>query len=420
MEESLFMTVTEAGLALTDPTAYSDEARLHEALGVLRRDDPVHWVEAAGFNPFWAVTRHADIMEIERNHTLFHNAPRPLLQTAELDARQRQREADGIGLRTLIHIDDPQHRVVRAIGADWFKPRAMRGMEKRVEELARHYVDRMSEYGGECDFAAQVAVQYPLYVILSLLGLPESDFPRLLKLTQELFGGDDEELRRGTTPDDLMATLLDFFTYFQDLTNARRAIPTDDLASAIANARVDGELLSDFDTASYYVIIATAGHDTTSSTIAGGLHALIEHPDELARLQADPTLLPTAVDEMIRWVTPVKEFMRTATADTQVSGVAIKEGEAVLLSYPSANRDEAVFTDPFRFDVGRDPNKHLAFGFGVHFCLGAALARMETRALFAELLPRLESIELAGKPEWTATTFVGGLKHLPIRYRLKG
>jgi cytochrome P450 len=414
------LTVTEAGIALTDPAAYADEDRLHEALGLLRREAPVHWVEAPGFEPFWAVTRHADIMDVERDNSLFLNAPRPLLATAELDAQTRQREADGMGLRTLIHMDDPQHRVVRAIGADWFRPRAMRALGERVAELARHYVDRMADYGGECDFATQIAVHYPLYVILSLLGLPESDFPRLLKLTQELFGGADEELRRGETPAELLETLLDFFAYFQDLTNARRAAPTGDLASAIANARVDGEYLSDFDAGSYYVIVATAGHDTTSSTIAGGLHALIQHPAELARLRDDPALLPTAVDEMIRWVTPVKEFMRTAAADAEVGGVAITAGQALLLSYPSANRDEEVFEDPMRFDVGRDPNRHLAFGFGVHFCLGAALARMETRALFAELLPRLESIELAGRPEWTATTFVGGLKHLPIRYRLKG
>ncbi len=414
------LTVTEAGFALADPAVYADEARLHEALTLLRRKAPVHRVRAPGFAPFWAITRHADIMEIERDNSLFINAPRPLLQTVEMDAMAKQREAEGTALRTLIHMDDPQHRVVRAIGADWFRPRAMRAMEVRVTELARHYVDRMSEYDGECDFAAQIAIHYPLYVILSLLGLPESDFPRLLKLTQELFGGADEERRRGATPDEQMAALLDFFAYFQALTAARRAEPTDDLASAIANARVDGEYLSDFDTASYYVIVATAGHDTTSSTISGGLHALIERPGELARLRDDPALMPTAVDEMIRWVTPVKEFMRTATADNQVGGVPIKEGESLLLSYPSANRDEKVFDDPFRFDVGRDPNKHLAFGFGVHYCLGAALARMETQALFVELLPRLESVELAGRPEWVATTFVGGLKHLPIRYTLKG
>ena len=392
------LTVTDAGRVLTDPAAYADEARLHEALALLRREDPVHWVEADGYEPFWAVTRWADIMDIERNHALFHNAPRPLLATAEMDALQRQREAEGIGLRTLIHMDDPQHRVVRAIGADWFRPKAMRAMGDRIAELARRYVDQMAGLGGTCDFVQQVAVHYPLQVILSLLGLPESDFPRLLRLTQELFGGDDEEFQRGTTPDELLATLLDFFGYFQGITNARRENPTEDLASAIANARVDGEYLSDIDVASYYVIVATAGHDTTSSTIAGGLHALIDHPHELARLRRDPALLPAAVDEMIRWVTPVKEFMRTATADTEVGGVAVKEGQAVLLSYPSGNRDEEVFADPFRFDAGRDPNKHLAFGFGVHYCLGAALARMETRALFAELLPRLESIELAGPP----------------------
>ena len=414
------LTVTEAGLSLANPAAYADEDRPHRALTLLRREAPVHRVEANGYRPFWAVTRHADIMEIERDNGLFINAPRPLLTTAAMEALQRQSAAEGIALRTLIHIDDPKHRVVRAVGADWFRPRAMRALEVRVAELARRYVDRMADLGGECDFAAQVAVHYPLYVILSLLGLPESDFQRMLALTQELFGGGDEERRRGATPEAILEPLLDFFAYFQGITAARRAAPTGDLASAIANARVDGEYLSDVDTASYYVIIATAGHDTTSSTIAGGLHALIQHPAELERLRSDPGLLPTAVDEMIRWVTPVKEFMRTATADTSVGGAPVAAGESLLLSYPSANRDEEVFDDPFRFDVGRDPNKHLAFGFGVHYCLGAALARMETRALFAELLPRLESVELAGTPEWVATTFVGGLKRLPIRYTLKG
>lgn len=413
------LTVEEAGLALADPVAYTDEARLHEGLALLRRESPVHYVEPPGYYPFYAVTRHADVLDVERDHQLWLNGPRPLLGSIEFDDIRVQREAQGIGLKTLIHMDDPEHRVVRAIGADWFRPKAMRAMQTRMQELAKRYVDRMDELGGECDFVTQVAVHYPLYVILSLLGLPESDFPRLLKLTQELFGGDDVETQRGETPEEKLQVLLDFFAYFQELTAARRAHPTDDLASAIANARVDGELLNDFDTASYYVIIATAGHDTTSSTIAGGLHALLEHPGELARLRKDPGLLNLAAEEMIRWVSPVKEFMRTASADTTLHGVDIRKGESVLLSYPSANRDDAVFADPFRFDVGRDPNKHLAFGFGVHYCLGAALARMEIRALFAELLPRLDTVEIAGAPEWIATTFVGGLKHLPIRYTLR-
>ncbi|MFI0355211.1 cytochrome P450 [Actinomadura sp. 9N407] len=414
------LTVDEAGRALADPAAYADDERLHAALALLRRESPVHWVERPGYNPFWAITKHADVLEIEREHEVFLNAPRPLLASALQDEINKQRAEAGIGLRTLIHMDDPDHRVIRAIGADWFRPKAMRDLEPRIRELARRYVDRMAVLGDSCDFVKQVSVHYPLYVILSLLGMPESDFDRMLKLTQELFGGDDSEMRRGETPEEIQQVLMDFFAYFQELTEARRANPTDDLASAIANARIDGEPLNDFDTTSYYVIVATAGHDTTSSTISGGLQALIQNPRQLTRLRADPGLMPLAVDEMIRWVTPVKEFMRTATRDYKLRDVTIREGQSVLLSYPSANRDEDVFDDPFSFDVGRDPNKHLAFGFGVHYCLGAALARIEARAFFEELLPRLESIELAGTPENTATTFVGGLKRLPIRYSLRG
>ncbi len=261
-------------------------------------------------------------------------------------------------------------------------------------------------------------MNFPLYVIMSLLGLPEEDFPRMLKYTQELFGNDDEELQRGVTKEEQGLALFDMFNYFNEVTAARRRTPTEDLASAIANARIDGEPLSDIDTVSYYVIIATAGHDTTSATISGGLQALIENPDQLRRLQDDPDLMGLGAEEMIRWVTPVKEFMRTAVEDTVIRGVPIAAGESVLLSYPSGNRDEDVFTDPFRFDVGRDPNKHVAFGYGVHFCLGAALARMEVNSFFSELVPRLKSIELAGEPEHMATIFVGGLKHLPIRYEL--
>lgn len=410
--------VDEAARVFTDPTSYADEPRLHAALTHLRAHAPVSLVDSPPYRPFWAITKHADIMEIERANELFINEPRPVLATAAADDMARQQLDAGMGLRTLIHMDDPQHRVVRAIGADWFRPKAMRALKVRVDELAKIYVDKMMAAGNECDFAQEVAVNYPLYVIMSLLGLPESDFPRMLSLTQELFGGDDDEFKRGATLDEQLQVLLDFYGYFTALTAARREHPTEDLTSAIANSRVDGEPLSDIDTVSYYVIIATAGHDTTSATIAGGLQALIENPDQRNRLRANLDLMPLATEEMIRWVTPVKEFMRTATADTSIRGVPIAEGESVYLSYVSGNRDEEVFKDPFSFDVGRDPNKHLAFGYGVHFCLGAALARMEVSSFFTELLPRLKSIELNGNPELISTTFVGGLKHLPIRYEL--
>jgi cytochrome P450 len=407
-------TMDDAAKVLADPQAYADETKLHAALTHLRANAPVSRVEVPNYRPFWAITKHADVLDIERNNALFTNWPRPVLTTAEGDELQA-----AAGVRTLIHLDDPQHRVVRAIGADWFRPKAMRALKIRVDELAKYYVDKMMAVGPECDFVQEVAVNYPLYVIMSLLGIPESDFPRMLKLTQELFGSDDSEFKRGSSNEDQLPALLDMFGYFNGVTASRREQPTEDLASAIANARIDGQSLSDIETVSYYLIVATAGHDTTSATISGGLHGLIENPDQLRRLRDDPDLMPLATEEMIRWATPVKEFMRTAAEDTTVRGVPIAQGESLLLSYVSANRDEDVFANPFRFDVGRDPNKHLAFGYGVHFCLGAALARMEVSSFFSELIPRLKSIELTGHPESVATTFVGGLKHLPVRYSLR-
>ena len=413
-------TMDDAAKVLADPTAYADDARLHAALTHLRANNPVAWVDNPPYRPFWAITKHADIMAIERANDLFLSEPRPLLAPAEADDFAKAQLDAGMGLRTLIHMDDPHHRKVRAIGADWFRPKAMRDLKVQVDRLAKRYVDRLRDIGPECDFVTEIAVNFPLYVIMSLLGLPEDDFPRMHMLTQEMFGGDDEEYnKRGKSPEEQLTILLDFFTYFSELTASRREHPTEDLASAIANGRVDGEPLSDVDTASYYVIVASAGHDTTKDAISGGLLALIENPSELERLRQNMDLMPTAVEEMIRWATPVKEFMRTAAEDTTVRGVPIAKGESVYLAYVSGNRDEEVFDDPFRFDVGRDPNKHVAFGYGVHFCLGAALARMEMNSLYTELIPRLESIELAGEPELAATTFVGGLKHLPIRYSLR-
>ncbi|OBJ50658.1 cytochrome P450 [Mycobacterium sp. 1423905.2] len=409
----------DATKVLADPSAYADDERLHTGLRQLRAHHPVAWVDHPPYRPFWAITKHADILAIERENDLFISAPRPVLTPADADDLRKAQQDAGTGMRTLVQMDDLYHRKVRAIGANWFRPTAMRNLKEQVDRLAKRYVDKMREIGPECDFVTDIAADFPLYVILSLLGLPESDFPRMQTLTQEMFGRDDAEYQRSQEPQAVLAVMQDFLNYFATLTGSRRRKPTGDIASAIANGRIDGEPLSDVDTASYYVIIASAGHDTTKDAISGGLRALIENPGELARLKQDLTLMPTAVEEMIRWTTPVKEFMRTATADTTVRGVDIAKGESVYLAYVSGNRDEEVFDDPFDFDIRRNPNKHLAFGHGVHFCLGAGLARMEISSLYRELLPRLESIELAGKPELSATTLVGGLKHLPVRYSLR-
>lgn len=403
----------DAAKVLATPAAYANEAELHGALSHLRAHAPVSWVDVPDYAPFWAITKHADIMEIERANDVFTNSPRPVLVTKEADEQQA-----AVGIKTLIHMDDPQHRDFRAIGTNFFRPKAMRALKDRADELAAHFVDKMVAEGPECDFVQQVAVNYPLYMIMTLLGVPEADFASMLRWTQELFGSDDEEFRRGDSMEERAMALLEMFQYFTELTADRRANPTDDLGSTIANATINGEPLSDIETVSYYAIIAAAGHDTSSASISGGMHALLEHPDQLARLRNDPSLMPLAVEEMIRWTTPVKEFMRTAQRDYDIRGVRIAAGESVLLSYVSGNRDEEVFADPFAFDVGRDPNKHIAFGYGVHFCLGAALARLEVNSFFSALLPRLKSVELAGPAQHVATTFVGGLKHLPIRYEL--
>jgi cytochrome P450 len=407
------MTPTEAGLVFVTPEAYADPKWFHEACAVLRREDPIHLVEHPEFPPFYALTKHADVLEIELHNKEWENAPRPVLGPLEAD---RIREEQGDLLRTLIHMDDPDHRNYRGLAAEWFLPKNLAKLEGRLATLAQLSADRMVELGGRCDFARDIAMQYPLQVILAILGLPETDYPRMLQLTQELFGSSDPELSRGTSLEDLMAVIQDFFVYFTALTEARKAAPTDDLASVIANASIDGVPIGIMEQISYYVIVATAGHDTTASAMAGGMQALIEHPDQLARLRDDPSLIPTAVDEIIRWVTPVKHFMRNCTTEYTLRDHTFRPGDAVLLSYPSANRDEDVFDHPFRFDVGRSPNKHLAFGFGVHYCLGAMLARMEIKALLTELIPRLRSIELAGEPAEMQTLFVGGLKRLPVTY----
>jgi cytochrome P450 len=411
------MTPNEAGQIFVDPAAYSDDDHFHRACALLRRESPVHRVDCSPeFAPFWAITKWADIMEVEAKPQIFTNAPFPVITNIGGQEHTRQ---NGDMLRTLIHMDDPDHKVIRGVTAEWFLPRNLEKMQERMGELAKATVDRMLEFDGRCDFARDIAVNFPLDVILSILGLPKSDFPRMLSLTQELFGSSDPDMQRGRTLEDLQKVIVDFFAYFGELTRARRASPTDDLASVIANATIDGRLLDDLELISYYVIIATAGHDTTSSAISGGLQALIEHPDQLQRLRDDPSLVNKAVDEMIRWTTPVKHFMRSAQDRYALRGTTIERGDWLLLSYPSGNRDEDVFDDPFRFDIARTPNKHLAFGFGVHFCLGAMLARMEMKALFSELVPRLDSVALAGEPALMQTLFVGGLKRLPIEYSVR-
>lgn len=406
----------EAGNMITVPASWGTFDEFHAKLALLRKHDPIHLVNAPDHYPFWLLTKNADIFEIEAKSNIFLNEPRPILANAEADDHTRN---NGNMLRTLIHMDEPDHAEYRKVAADWFLPKNLARLDARMSELAKQSVDKMSDLGGKCDFSRDIALQYPLQVILAILGLPETDYQRMLMLTQEMFGNADPDLQRGTTIEDLTQVINDFFIYFSELSASRKSTPTHDLASTIANGEVYDKPLGDVEMISYYIITATAGHDTTSAAIAGGMLSLLQNPDQLKRLQDDMSLLPTAVDEMIRWVSPVTHFMRTATEDYTIRNTTIKAGESVLLSYPSGNRDEDTFTDPFKFDVGRTPNRHLAFGFGIHYCLGAMLARMEMRTFFNELIPRIKTMELAGDYAHIHTTFVGGLKRLPVTYSLK-
>ena len=406
--------------ALVDTAHWGDEAWVHEQFTWLRRHAPIRRMAPNGFDPFWCITRHADIKAIEADKTLFINDPRPILGARMFGAVVQQLFGRRHLVRSLVTMDDPDHGRYRTLTQQWFRGGSLRRLAGRIDQLAAEYVDRLADLGGECDFAKDVAIWYPLRVIMSILGVPEEDEPLMMKLTQELFGSTDPDNRRSFEPNALMDTVLDFEAYFSELSRSRRAHPTSDVASVIANARIDGQPIPDLEANGYYQIIATAGHDTTSSATAGGLLALIEHPGEMAKLRSDPDRhMAGALDEMIRWVSPVRQFMRTATADCTVAGTPIAAGESCALWYPSANRDEAVFEDPFAFRVDRHNANHLAFGFGAHVCLGQHLARMEMGAFFRELLRRVGHIELNGEPLYTQSAFVGGLKSLPIRYRFK-
>jgi len=413
--------------AVIDPQSYANDKSLHDALRWLRHNNPLGRVVSEEFDPFWMVTKHADILEVSRQNDLFHNGDLQTTLTPKLIDQKIRAMTGGSPhlVRSLVQMDPPDHPKYRILTQAWFLPQNIRKLEERIRTIAKAHVDRMADMGGECDFVNDVALTYPLRVIMEILGVPEQDEPLMLKLTQELFGATDPDLNRSHEEISLdfdrnlanvQSVLADFFAYFDAITQDRRAHPREDVASVIANGQIDGHPLGSFEAMSYYVIVATAGHDTTSSSTAGAVWGLCEFPEEFAKTKADPALIPGLVEEAIRWTTPVKHFMRSATADTEMRGRQIKKGDWLFLSYPSGNRDEEVFDEPDAFRVDRKPNKQLSFGYGAHVCLGQHLARMEMRILFEEIFARVKSIELNGEPKRSAATFVGGPKTVPIRY----
>ncbi len=413
---------------IVTPAVYADMKTLDATFARLRAEDPVAWCEPEAFRPFWAITKHADIMDVSRQNSLFTNGQREMLSYHDAEKGVYAKFGQPHLLKTLVQLDDPLHYKLRHLTQEWFMPQNVKKREDAIRTIAKQYVDRMEDLGGECDFQRDVALYYPLRVIMQILGVPESDEPMMLKLTQEIFGAQDEDFARNkdvlATRDveaglaSIQQTLAEFFMYFTSITADRRANPKDDVSTIIASGMIDGEPIGQLEAMSYYIIVAAAGHDTTSASTGGGVLGMLQNPAELKKMLSDPKAHSrTAVDEAIRWTTPVKHFMRTAQDDYTIRNRKILKGESLLLCYPSGNRDEEVFDDPYAFRIDRSPNKLISFGYGGHMCLGMHLARLEMQAIYEELFSRLKSIELAGEPAFIKANFVGGPKSIPVRYK---
>lgn len=415
---------------IIDPVAYSLQDPVNKAFDYLRKEMPLTKAEPEGYDPFWVVTKYDDIMSVERRADVFHMGDlSSLLVTKEQD--QIVREATGGDpnfVKSLASSDGDLHKMQREIGLPAFTPRAMEELKGAVKEIAKEFVEEMLSSAPECDFSQKVAFLYPLRVVMQLMGVPVEDEPMMLKLTQEVFSGNDPDMNRSgeeVSPAEFQRNLNAAFTdlgdYFERVTAEHRANPRDCLNSYIANAKnADGDYaLSPRLTLGFYITIATAGHDTTSNTTAGAMAVLAERPDLLARLKANPSDIPKFVEESLRWVAPLKSFMKSAAEDTEINGTKINKGDWLMVAYYSGCRDEDVFDNPYTFDIDRKMNRHLAFGYGAHSCLGQHLARMEMRVLWEELLPRLRSVKLDGEVKLTRSNFVCGAKTVPIRFEIE-
>lgn len=388
---------------ILDATYWGGHGFPHAAAQTLRETRPVAYYEGGAVDPFWMVTRYKDVVAISRNPKLWSSAQRMNLQQSR-DTR--------IDSHSIVDMDPPEHTKHRKIFQDWLKPKNVRKLERRLRELSIELIDEMAGHDS-CDFAQTVATIHPLRMLCELLGVPREEEGRILKISKSVFGSMD--------PDhaiDIQVAVESAISFAGELAQKRIAKPTEDLASAVANAKFDDGPIGIREALSHLVVLITAGHDTTASAISGGLLALIQNPGELAKVQADPSLMPSAVEEMVRWVTPTTNFMRTATADVELGGVTIRKGQDVCMNYASANRDAEIFDAPFDFRVDRKPNAHLGFGTGIHACIGQVLARAEMKILFEELIPRLRHIELNGDLSWVEAIWIASLKQLPIRYEL--
>jgi cholest-4-en-3-one 26-monooxygenase len=391
---------------LSDPDAFADGIP-HAVFKELRAEAPVHWNAMADEPGFWSITRHDDIAAISRETETFSS-----WQGGTMIRDEAVIPID-LWRQVMLNMDPPQHTAYRALVNTAFTARRVAGLEPHVREIARDLIDKALAKG-EFDLVRDIAVPLPLQVIAELLGVEPRDYDQLVEWTSEAAGFDDVRLRPADA--DPLALFAEGIAFFHGMAEQRRSDPRDDLITALNDAEVDGHRLTEVELTAFLGLIAVGGTDTTRNSYGGGMLAFIEHPEERDRLAADRSLISAAVEELVRWVTPFTHFRRTATRDTEIRGVPISKGEKVVMWYASSNRDEEVFSDPDRFDVGRDPNRHQGFGGGgKHFCLGAGLARLELRVMLEETLDRIPPLELAGTPERVRSNWLTALHSLPVR-----
>jgi cholest-4-en-3-one 26-monooxygenase len=398
------------------PEFYVKHGYPHDFWTRLRAEDPVHWFEQSNGIPFWAITKHSDIVSIGKSPDKFLNGPR---LTISHEPEENMDEFPP----TLIQLDPPKHGKYRELVSKRFTPRFFGRMHGDIERIGKEIVDALIQdsEGGECDFVHEISAPLPIAVIAWMLGVPKEDWRLIFDWTNSIIGAQDPEYQEEgkNSRETARAKMTELFLYFSKLIEEKKKNPADDLLTLFANAEIDGEKLPPMDVMAWCLIIVVAGNETTRNATTGGMLAFIQHQDQLRKLQADMSLLDSAIEEVLRWTTPIIHFGRTATQDVQIRDKTIKEGDALALFYPSANRDEEIFQNPFEFRVDRSPNRHLAFGIGEHFCLGAHVARFELKVAYKHLLPRIAEVELAGEPQRLYSSLVGGTKHLPIRYKLK-
>jgi cholest-4-en-3-one 26-monooxygenase len=400
------------GFEIIDPAYYGRYGYPHASWAYLRRYAPVSWHEPPGMRPFWAITRYADLLEISRDAKRFKIAPRMAVFPEE------HLPTDNYPYRHLLRMDPPEHGKYRRVISGWFTPKVLEARREAIGKIIDEAIDKIADRT-EVDFVESIAATVPLAVIAEMFGLPREDWDMMFRLSNIILGAADPEYQDGATVTEATEKATQaIFDYFRGISDLRRKQPRDDLVSVIANAKIDGEPMPEWELLSYFVLLIVAGNETTRNVTSGGLLALIENRDELERLRRDPALLPRAIEEILRYVSPVVQFCRTPIEDVELSGKKVRAGENLCLFYPSANYDEEVFEDPFSFRIDREPKEHFAFGIGVHYCLGVVLARMELREVFQRLLARVGHVEVSGSVERVASSFVGGIKRMPIRYRL--